>query len=34
MYARQCKRTSPGMQPKPTNKDKGFFERVREMFAG
>ncbi|HMN05726.1 MAG TPA: molecular chaperone DnaJ [Flavobacteriales bacterium] len=27
-------RTSPGMQPKPTNKDKGFFERVREMFAG
>lgn len=26
-------RDSPGMQPKPTNKDKGFFERVREMFA-
>lgn len=27
-------RTNPGLQPKPTNKDKGFFERVREMFAG
>lgn len=26
-------RDSPGIQPKPTNKDKGFFERVREMFA-
>ena len=26
-------RDSPGMQPRPTNKDKGFFERVREMFA-
>lgn len=26
-------RESPGLQPKPTNKDKGFFERVREMFA-
>lgn len=26
-------RDSPGMQPKPTNKDKGFFERVREMFV-
>jgi molecular chaperone DnaJ len=26
-------RDSPGMQPKPTGKDKGFFERVREMFA-
>ncbi|MBP9078804.1 MAG: molecular chaperone DnaJ [Flavobacteriales bacterium] len=26
-------RDSPGMQPKPTNKDRGFFERVREMFA-
>ncbi len=27
-------RTSPGIQPNPTSKDKGFFERVREMFAG
>ncbi|MCB0773214.1 MAG: molecular chaperone DnaJ [Flavobacteriales bacterium] len=26
-------RDSPGIQPMPTNKDKGFFERVREMFA-
>ncbi|MCC6402124.1 MAG: molecular chaperone DnaJ [Flavobacteriales bacterium] len=26
-------RTSPGFQPRPTNKDKGFFERVREMFG-
>ncbi|MBL8001239.1 MAG: molecular chaperone DnaJ [Flavobacteriales bacterium] len=26
-------RTSPGFQPKPTNKDKGFFERVKEMFG-
>ncbi len=26
-------RDSPGMQPHPTGKDKGFFERVREMFA-
>ncbi|MDQ3100689.1 MAG: molecular chaperone DnaJ [Bacteroidota bacterium] len=25
-------RTSPGFQPKPTAKDKGFFERVKEMF--
>lgn len=25
-------RHSPGFQPKPTAKDKGFFERVREMF--
>jgi molecular chaperone DnaJ len=26
-------RESPGFQPKPTAKDKGFFERVREMFG-
>jgi len=26
-------RTSPGFQPKPTSKDKGFFERVKEMFG-
>ncbi|MBX2977945.1 MAG: molecular chaperone DnaJ [Flavobacteriales bacterium] len=26
-------RDSPGMQPKPTAKDKGFFERVKEMFG-
>ncbi len=26
-------RSSPGFQPKPTAKDKGFFERVREMFG-
>ena len=26
-------RHSPGFQPKPTAKDKGFFERVKEMFA-
>lgn len=26
-------RSNPGIQPKPTNKDKGFFDRVREMFA-
>jgi len=26
-------RTSPGFQPKPTAKDKGFFERVKEMFG-
>jgi molecular chaperone DnaJ len=26
-------RDSPGFQPKPTAKDKGFFERVREMFG-
>jgi len=24
---------SPGFQPKPTAKDKGFFERVKEMFG-
>lgn len=26
-------RESPGFQPKPTAKDKGFFERVKEMFG-
>lgn len=26
-------RHSPGFQPKPTAKDKGFFERVKEMFG-
>jgi molecular chaperone DnaJ len=26
-------RTSPGIQPHPTAKDRGFFERVREMFG-
>lgn len=26
-------RASPGFQPKPTAKDKGFFERVKEMFG-
>ncbi|MBK8499653.1 MAG: molecular chaperone DnaJ [Flavobacteriales bacterium] len=26
-------RESPGFKPKPTAKDKGFFERVREMFG-
>ena len=26
-------RTSPGFQPQPTAKDKGFFERVRDMFG-
>jgi hypothetical protein len=26
-------RQSPGFQPKPTNKDRGFFERVRDMFG-
>ncbi|HEY0978879.1 MAG TPA: molecular chaperone DnaJ [Flavobacteriales bacterium] len=26
-------RESPGMQPRPTAKDKGFFERVKEMFG-
>ena len=26
-------RNSPGFQPKPTAKDKGFFERVKEMFG-
>jgi len=25
-------RNSPGFQPKPTARDKGFFERVKEMF--
>ncbi len=27
-------RESPGFQPRPTAKDKGFFERVKEMFGG
>ncbi len=26
-------RNSPGVQPRPTAKDKGFFERVKEMFG-
>jgi hypothetical protein len=26
-------RDSPGFQPKPSAKDKGFFERVKEMFG-
>lgn len=26
-------RASPGFQPKPTAKDRGFFERVKEMFG-
>lgn len=26
-------RQSPGFQPKPTAKDKGFFERVKDMFG-
>jgi molecular chaperone DnaJ len=26
-------RNSPGMQPNPTAKDRGFFERVKEMFG-
>jgi len=26
-------RASPGFQPRPTAKDKGFFERVKEMFG-
>lgn len=26
-------RTSPGLQPRPTAKDRGFFDRVREMFG-
>lgn len=26
-------RSSPGFQPKPTARDKGFFERVKEMFG-
>ncbi len=26
-------RESPGFQPRPTAKDKGFFERVKEMFG-
>jgi len=26
-------RDSPGFQPRPTAKDKGFFERVKEMFG-
>jgi molecular chaperone DnaJ len=26
-------RQSPGFQPKPTSKDRGFFERVRDMFG-
>ena len=26
-------RDSPGIQPQPTAKDKGFFDRVREMFG-
>ncbi len=26
-------RDSPGIQPRPTAKDKGFFERVKEMFG-
>ncbi len=26
-------RSSPGFQPRPTAKDKGFFERVKEMFG-
>ena len=26
-------RDSPGMQPRPTAKDKGFFERVKDMFG-
>lgn len=26
-------RNSPGFQPRPTAKDKGFFERVKEMFG-
>lgn len=26
-------RTSPGFHPKPTSKDRGFFERVRDMFG-
>jgi len=26
-------RGSPGFQPNPTNKDRGFFQRVREMFG-
>ena len=26
-------RDSPGFQPNPTAKDKGFFDRVREMFG-
>ena len=31
--ALEALRESPGLQPKPTAKDKGFFERVKEMFA-
>ncbi|MCB9169680.1 MAG: molecular chaperone DnaJ [Flavobacteriales bacterium] len=27
-------RNSPGLQPKPSSKDRGFFEKVREMFGG
>ena len=26
-------RSSPGVQPRPTAKDRGFFERVKEMFG-
>ncbi len=26
-------RNSPGLQPNPTAKDRGFFERVKEMFG-
>jgi molecular chaperone DnaJ len=26
-------RNSPGFQPKPTSKDRGFFEKVKEMFG-
>lgn len=26
-------RQSPGFQPRPTSKDRGFFEKVREMFG-
>ena len=26
-------RESPGFQPKPSGKDKGFFEKVKDMFG-
>ncbi|MCC6541704.1 MAG: molecular chaperone DnaJ, partial [Flavobacteriales bacterium] len=26
-------RNSPAFKPKPTAKDKGFFEKVRDMFG-
>lgn len=32
--ALEALRSSPGFQPNPTSKDRGFFEKVKDMFGG